>query len=153
MNRQLSGRYPKSSVLAILVLLSLLMGLVQPSTIRALPPEQVTPVAIATRVDPEKPALPEVTKPDPSAFVPVIGYSVHNDTSSALRTMSPIPPKIVTIDALPLMPIPRPNQVAGTQLPTADPVLQIGASINSMPTPIYSFDGLANLNGVLPPDT
>jgi hypothetical protein len=91
---------------------------------------------------------------------PTIIQSVKNDISPALRTLKVNSPvsgdreipnrKLVDFDEETLRKIKtiRPNT---TQV--ADPVVQAAPSAPNIPTPILTFDGVNNRNGVLPPDT
>lgn len=91
----------------------------------------------------------------------VVGASVKHDTSRPLRSITPIPPsRGATIREIPLRPRPRPPQPEPTG-PTAllaeslapDPVVQDSPGVLAMPSPLVSFEGIGNVNGVLPPDT
>jgi hypothetical protein len=77
------------------------------------------------------------------------------DTSSALRDLVPIPPKSKPLREIPFGALPKSKTDADSLSVSAiqDPVLQESFAGTSIPDPINSFDGVGNLDGVLPPDT
>ncbi len=87
----------------------------------------------------------------PAPLRPNVGQAVRADTSPPLHELPPISPQS------PLQPAPE----TGLQLPKAvvaegnaeDPVVQRTHGPLAMPSPLTSFDGVSNVNGVLPPDT
>lgn len=94
--------------------------------------------------------------PPPAPLTPTVGYAEHMDLSPALREMPPA--AVSSADSSPPPPtdfrlsIPRPwrDTAAETLL---DPALQAQHSLQAMPAPLHSFDGLSNVNNVHPPDT
>ena len=80
----------------------------------------------------------------------ILGQDVNHDLSRPLRDIAPIPPsqgsKETERDNLAY---PNLNNAANAK----DPVVQKWQSPLSMPSPLVNFDGLGNVNGVLPPDT
>ncbi|MEW6402750.1 MAG: carboxypeptidase-like regulatory domain-containing protein [Chloroflexota bacterium] len=95
-----------------------------------------------------------------SSTGPVAIQSVQNDTSNALQAMPPIPPQKShpDPDLNELRPLPnRGGGPVGLQAETLDPALQAadvnGAVTLAIPTPLQNFEGVSNVNGVLPPDT
>ncbi len=94
----------------------------------------------------------------PGPLQPVVGYPVRHDTSPPLRSIRPIAPMApATIREIPLFPRPRPQPTGPTaalaegQAP--DPVVQHWAGALAMPSPTQNFEGISNVDGVLPPDT
>jgi uncharacterized membrane protein len=92
--------------------------------------------------------------PPPAPLTPTVGYAEHMDLSPALRELSPA--AVSSADSSPLptdfrLSIPRPwrDTAAETLL---DPALQAQHSLQAMPAPLHSFDGLSNVNGIHPPD-
>jgi hypothetical protein len=95
----------------------------------------------------EAPPLP----PSAAGQGPVVGSAVKHDVSPELRHTPPIPrgagPQIVIIRR------PRLPKREGPRLAIGrDPVLQDFSGPLSMPSATQTFDGVANVNGVLPPD-
>ena len=82
---------------------------------------------------------------------PTVVQPLQNDISPALRTMhaSPVPPSGKGNQShRPL----RPGQ-SGAKLPTAPGSIQTMAGAASMPATSTNFEGINNIDGVLPPDT
>jgi len=82
---------------------------------------------------------------------PTVIQSLKNDTSPALRTMqaSPVAPSGKGNQShRPL----RPGQ-SGTKLPTAPNSIQTSTGAAAMPSTSTNFEGINNIDGVLPPDT
>lgn len=88
--------------------------------------------------------------------VPLVIQSLKNDLSRPLRDIPPIPPVLGPVEReIPKHPLPRtqgPN-IPPQKVPAMDPLVQTLSPLLNMPSPIQNFDGLGNLNGVLPPDT
>jgi len=85
-----------------------------------------------------------------SSTAPVVIQSLKNDTSPALRTMhaSPVGPSGKGNQShRPL----HPGQ-SGTKLPTAPNSIQTSAGAAAMPSTSTNFEGVNNIDGVLPPD-
>jgi hypothetical protein len=82
---------------------------------------------------------------------PAVIQSLKNDTSGPLRTMQ----------ASPIAPSGKGNQpyrllhpgLSGTKLPTAPNSIQTSAGAAAMPSTTTNFEGIGNIDGVLPPDT
>jgi hypothetical protein len=92
----------------------------------------------------------------PAPTGPVASQSIKNDVSAPLSSVRPfvIKPGAVDWDLNQVMPLPgRDKQINAVQANFTDPVLQQGPVANNMPAPIVNFDGVTNVNGVLPPDT
>ncbi len=91
---------------------------------------------------------------------PVVIISLQNDTSEALASIPVIEPRQSRPDPDLNELHPLPNRGGGALVkPPAkfkDPVLQQGpetAFALNIPSPLQNFDGVNNVNGVLPPDT
>lgn len=92
---------------------------------------------------------------------PIVGYSVLNDVSPALRDIIPVPPQPYTEDDIREMGEPGGMEQISEIVPQVqieDPVLQSefvpgGDSAFAMPSPLLTFDGINNIAGVYPPDT
>jgi len=92
---------------------------------------------------------------DRATLQPKVKKSIKNDVSQPLRNITPITPKSGEIREIPLMPLPRkkgPGSIEALQQ-GADPALQSIPGGANMPDPIQNFEGVDNVNGVLPPDT
>jgi len=88
-------------------------------------------------------------------FKPVVSQSVKNDTSPALKSITPVLPGAPeAVREIPLFRLSKGSQV---RQPAAiqgnDPVVQIENGITAMPAPLKNFEGVGNVNSVLPPDT
>jgi hypothetical protein len=82
---------------------------------------------------------------------PIVRESIHSDTSPALSEMELIPPQ----PEAPGNPTPRkwlPNR-EGSSGPIGDSIVQDFFGSPDIPAPLVSFEGVNNVNGVLPPDT
>ncbi len=85
---------------------------------------------------------------------PVIRYANRHDTSPPLGQMAQqmsIQPDLASPAILPLfrLPIPVPDESQSS----ADAALQSTVYDAGMPAPLADFNGMSNVNGVLPPDT
>ena len=88
-------------------------------------------------------------------FEPVVVQSIKSDTSPELRSITPVSSEVSgTIQEIPLMPLPgriqNQDAIKGQDI---DPVVQDWLGAENMPAPIRNFEGVNNVNGVLPPDT
>ncbi len=82
---------------------------------------------------------------------PIVRDSDRYDTSAHLRDIRPIPPR-----AGELLEIPRkmlPNRADSAPTGEADPVVQSGPVGTSAPGTLQNFEGINNVDSVLPPDT
>jgi len=90
---------------------------------------------------------------DSGPLRPIVGHPVKADVSPALRDVQPVPPDGGQI----VREIPMFSLPGGAKTPMApaesDPVLQSQAGQPNMPSPLQSFEGVSNVNGVYPPDT
>ncbi len=141
-------------VFAVLLLTGLVFfGLMQPGGVRAMPfpiQDKLAVVSAPTGLLPER---------FPARSGPVVSSSTKNDLSPALRDIDPISPQPARpgeIRELPMFPLPKGAGVIsnGAQPLERDPVLQVGYPVQAnMPAPSQNFEGVNNVNGVLPPDT
>jgi hypothetical protein len=91
--------------------------------------------------------------PAQQELTPVVGHSLYNDTSPALRDMiKNIPAPVYQVNQAPqvLRELPK---AAIRQAQGTDGALQQESYPNDMPLPVASFDGIANPQGYIPPDT
>jgi len=86
-----------------------------------------------------------------SPATPVVVQSLKHDVSPPLRTLhaSPVPPE--GKGSQPRRPL-RPGQ-SGPGVPTASKSIQMTAGASSMPSASTNFEGVNNVDNVLPPDT
>lgn len=88
-------------------------------------------------------------------FKPSVVRPLKHDVSGPLRDIPPIPPASgPVVREIQKHPLPRtqaPNLPA--KIPALDPLVQSLSPVLRMPSPIQNFEGVSNLNGVLPPDT
>ena len=103
----------------------------------------------------ERALAAEVANPADSIIGAQVFASIKNDLSAPLSSIPPIKPEqgLPDPDMLDLHPLPG---RLGAQPPSADFVdaaLQQGAVKYDLLAPIQNFDGVNNVNGVLPPDT
>ena len=94
----------------------------------------------------------------PAQQGPVVVEAVKHDVSPPLASITPFVLKQGTADAdlNELLPLPGRGTGSGPARPDApftDPVLQEGPVDLNIPSPIANFEGVNNVNGVLPPDT
>jgi len=85
---------------------------------------------------------------------PIVRYATRSDTTVALRHLPEIPPLPDVLGRIfekPIKTLPNRDGSAGTSGP--DPVLQGPISGPSAPSTQADFEGVSNVNGVLPPDT
>lgn len=89
----------------------------------------------------------------PAGFHPVVRHAVKHDVSPELRLVPLIPPSARPgIRVIPRQPLPRPQVKVG-EPEESDSVVQTWQGPIKMPAPIRNFDGIGNVNRVLPPDT
>lgn len=82
-----------------------------------------------------------------------IGSDGKHDLSKPLRDLTPIPSGARTDgQEIPMFSLPRPSAVK-IPAPVSAAERAGAAVVAAMPTPIQNFDGVSNVNGVLPPDT
>ena len=87
-------------------------------------------------------------------LTPTVHTAVRHDTSPPLRTMKPARlPAGTKIKAIPLGIPPHKSVSPSVQKPTADVQRGKGVVTDTMPAFQQNFDGVSNLNGVMPPDT
>ena len=86
----------------------------------------------------------------PQAPTPVVVHSEHNDLSPPLRD---VPPAAAAANHRPEAREPRPlRRARGLRGLAPDPVVQDAPAAPLVPLPSWTFDGVNNVNGVLPPD-
>jgi hypothetical protein len=102
----------------------------------------------AAQGPPQPPGPPEVPRPTPVVPRPSVIRSAKHDLSPALRD---IPPKLPKAEQQPLAPQPLRRGRPFVRQP--DPVLQTSAPAAAAPSPYLNFEGVSNVDGVLPPDT
>jgi hypothetical protein len=86
--------------------------------------------------------------------MPVVSDDVKHDVSPELRSISPVLPEPGEGEPreIPLFLLPKGEGVLeGGQ--AIDPVVQDWHGTSNMPAPMQNFEGIDNVNGVLPPDT
>jgi len=87
---------------------------------------------------------------------PLVVQSIKHDLSPPLRDIPPISPRSGVIEReIPIRPLfgTQGQKIPAQKVPAIDPLVQSPSPTLNMPSPIQNFDGLGNLNGVLPPDT
>jgi len=83
---------------------------------------------------------------------PVFRSAERHDTSVPLRRIDPIRPQDeAAVRVLPTRALVKGADVARPGEP--DGALDRGVAVSDMPSPIQNFEGVGNVNGVLPPDT
>ena len=113
-------------------------------------PPEVPPTAASPQAD-----VPEAPITVAGENGVLIGHSVKNDVSPALRDLAPLPGEPWT--KIREMPEPKgedQNTIVPSP-PVADPVLQstFGEFMLNMPSPLVNINGVGNIDGVYPPDT
>jgi len=97
----------------------------------------------------------QAAQPDapPTPLQATVGAAVHADVSAPLREMARLSQTPTGGGDIPEtnLRLPRPWQIE--TLTGDDPVRQSILGPLAMPAPLYSFDGVGNVNGVHPPDT
>ncbi len=89
--------------------------------------------------------------PQPVPPRPLVSTSLQHDVSPPLRDLLPLAP--APARALPRRPLPLRAQAAANEPNVSDPVLQTTPGQTAMPAPLLSFEGVNNVDEVLPPDT
>ena len=82
---------------------------------------------------------------------PVVRQSLRNDTSPALRDLKPLPSTVGPLREIPLGRLPKAK--GGASGAGSPPLVQDRPGPISMPSPVANFEGINNVDGVLPPDT
>ena len=84
---------------------------------------------------------------------PVVKNALKHDKTPALKTMKPkhVDQGKPKTTSAPTLPVPHGNLKNTAKSGSAD--VQKNVVTNNMPTPQQNFEGVGNLNGVLPPDT
>ena len=84
-------------------------------------------------------------------LVALVGHSLYNDKSPALRDMLaalPAQPDLSQVTVQPRLSLPRASAPAGSGLRAQTQTYPL-----AMPSLVANFEGLSNSSGVLPPDT
>jgi hypothetical protein len=85
---------------------------------------------------------------------PVVSYATRSDAMGPLRDRPQIPPMPAVLGSIFEKPLKTlPNRVGSSSAAGPDPVLQGTVSGASAPATAGDFEGVGNVNGVLPPDT
>ena len=86
---------------------------------------------------------------------PIVRHAIKSAVSPPLRSITPIPPSAGEIREIPIHRLIKPHgaTATGSQAPPVDAALQTAPPAGSMPDPILTFEGVNNVNSVLPPDT
>lgn len=84
---------------------------------------------------------------------PVLRDPFKYDLLPALQTDQPDLPQPEEKGGPPRLPLPKAMNLLERTPLEMDPVLQMGSPQASMPTPDFNFEGVSNIDGVLPPDT
>ena len=80
---------------------------------------------------------------------PIVRPATRHDTSAPLRAIPPLRPQADILRQIPRPEFPR----GGEGQPDRDPVVQSGRPSAEIPSALLTFEGINNVNGVLPPDT
>jgi hypothetical protein len=92
----------------------------------------------------------------PVAGRPIVRDDLRHDTSPALQAIEPMAPLSLSLRQLPLQRLPKATggRPSGVPPPTGDaPLVQNWPGSVNMPAPAANFEGVNNINSVLPPDT
>ncbi len=87
---------------------------------------------------------------------PQVAAAAKHDLSPPLRSMKVIPPSpAAPMRVIPLRPLPKREGIAAPfgKVQALDLVIQNWSGALTMPSPIRSFEGISNVDAVLPPDT
>lgn len=84
---------------------------------------------------------------------PDVRAEVHHDSSVALRSIEPRPPQQGEQDPDAETPLSLPGRPGSAPAGGLDPALQSPVGSGIAATVVRTFDGVSNVNGVLPPDT
>jgi hypothetical protein len=104
----------------------------------------------------------QITSLQSAGLQPVVGQAVFHDQSLPLSQLALQEAQLATgaeIAGQPSEEIPHPrmpkvsNSPSAGQAQAADGALQSRAASGSMPAPLANFEGINNINAVLPPDT
>ncbi|HSF79604.1 MAG TPA: carboxypeptidase regulatory-like domain-containing protein [Anaerolineales bacterium] len=97
----------------------------------------------------------QASPPAQSAEPPLqVSYALEHDLSPALRDL--VPKQSLQFQGAvvqPPQPLPKAARAPGNQTPQVDAALQDLPALAEMPGTDFNFEGINNINGVLPPDT
>ena len=82
---------------------------------------------------------------------PIVREADRYDASAPLHQIRPIPPRAGELRELPRKMLP--NRLGAAPGGAADPVVQAGPVGTDAPATLQNFEGINNVDGVLPPDT
>jgi len=137
MKANLQCRLPKRGT-------ALLLALLAPCIVAA------TPTPLAAPDNPPEAIRAPGRRPDVH-----VSYAVRQDRSPPLRDIPPAPPNWLGREVNPHRPLPNRTGARGA-VPAAPSAGFASATVESggpMPPPLLSFEGVNNVNGVVPPDT
>jgi hypothetical protein len=101
------------------------------------------------------PGLASAADESPTQLKPAVRRAIKSDVSPALRSMTPLAPSGGELREIPIHPLVKSGgRTATTTEPSGvDLALQTTPPSGNMPDPIQNFEGINNVNNVLPPDT
>lgn len=110
--------------------------------------------------DVPQPGSPAAIAERAKALRPTVSLAVRHDVSPPLREIVPLPPS-AKADVQPWFALPKaeksnsygPQEMEAAESAAQNANLLAALSTTSVPSPIITFDGVHNVNGVLPPDT
>ncbi len=91
----------------------------------------------------------------PGPLQVVVGHSIRNDTSPPLSAIRPAPlPQKLEPREIPRQPLPKAGRSKGSPEPAPGEVVDRNdwKAVATLPSPVMNFEGINNVNGVLPPD-
>ena len=92
--------------------------------------------------------------PAPGAFQPEVLLSVKNDTSAPLSQLAHVTKTSHKLAEQPWFPLPKAARSAKNRAAAAEVAVQApSADGGHLPGPLLSFEGMGNVDGLLPPDT
>ena len=95
-------------------------------------------------------------RPASVTLTPTVIYPVKHDLSPELRILQPIAPPTTLeeeVREVPMFALPREGREGALGEMISDPVHQRFFGTEPIPLPIQNFEGVNNVDGVLPPDT
>ena len=97
----------------------------------------------------------QIEAAEPSAAIqPEVSHSIKNDLSPPLRLIEPVESEQTGNDGvIPMYSMPKTQIESVEELGCEDSAVQDWHGTEYMPAPIQNFEGVSNVNYVLPPDT